>query len=85
MTRMVGSLGWHGQCACCCGADTKRQVKRQEDREWRREERAWRDHVDNMPDVAEFDQGIRAAPLDMAGPTGTPLRFLLPTEEVDLP
>jgi hypothetical protein len=35
--KLLGRLGWHGQCACCCGNDDKRAVKRQEDRAWRRE------------------------------------------------
>jgi hypothetical protein len=33
--KMLGRLGWHGQCACCCGQDSKRQEKAREKR-WRR-------------------------------------------------
>lgn len=32
--RMLGRLGWHGQCACCNGPACD---KRAEDRAWRRE------------------------------------------------
>ena len=34
---MLGRLGWHGQCSCCNGPDGKQEIKRQEDRAWRRE------------------------------------------------
>lgn len=35
MGKMVGRLGWHGQCSCCCGPDDPSTVKAQEKREWR--------------------------------------------------
>lgn len=35
--RMMGRLGWHGQCACCCGNRGKESVRAQERVEVRRE------------------------------------------------
>lgn len=35
--KMIGKLGWHGQCACCCGKDGNQEIKRQEERQWRKE------------------------------------------------
>ena len=35
--KLLGRLGWHGQCACCCGPHGKKQIKREEERDWRRE------------------------------------------------
>jgi hypothetical protein len=34
---MIGRLGWHGQCACCCGPDDRATIKAQEERQWRKE------------------------------------------------
>jgi hypothetical protein len=35
--KMLGRLGWHGQCDCCCGQDGKDQVRAREKREVARE------------------------------------------------
>ena len=37
MAKLLGRLGWHGQCACCCGPDGKDTIRAQEDRAWRAE------------------------------------------------
>lgn len=35
--KMLGKLGWHGQCDCCCGKNGNKEIKRQEEIAWRRE------------------------------------------------
>lgn len=42
MAKMLGRLGWHGQCSCCNGPGWE---KRAEEREWRRE---WADDMTTM-------------------------------------
>ena len=32
--KMLGRLGWFGQCSCCNGPRSKRQMKRYERRQW---------------------------------------------------
>jgi hypothetical protein len=36
--KMLGRLGWFGQCSCCNGPRGKREMKRLEERQWRREQ-----------------------------------------------
>jgi len=38
--RMLGKLGWHGQCSCCNGPRSKHQIKRKEKKEWQNENRS---------------------------------------------
>ena len=35
--KMMGELGWEGQCGCCCGRDTNKQVRLKENIFWRKE------------------------------------------------
>lgn len=37
MAKLLGRLGWRGQCACCDGPKGKRQIKREEEAQWRAE------------------------------------------------
>jgi hypothetical protein len=39
MAKMLGKLGWRGQCSCCNGPRGKDQIRSEEKRLWRRE---WR-------------------------------------------
>jgi hypothetical protein len=36
--KMLGRLGWRGQCSCCNGPRSKRQLKAEEKRRWRSDE-----------------------------------------------
>jgi hypothetical protein len=36
--KMLGRLGWFGQCSCCNGPRGKHEMKRLEERQWRREQ-----------------------------------------------
>jgi hypothetical protein len=36
--KMLGRLGWRGQCACCNRARPKRNIKREEKNLWQREQ-----------------------------------------------
>jgi len=35
--KMLGKLGWHGQCSCCSGPSARETIKAQEERQWRAE------------------------------------------------
>lgn len=35
MRKMLGALGWRGQCSCCNGSRTKHQIRQEEKRELR--------------------------------------------------
>jgi hypothetical protein len=35
--KMLGKLGWFGQCSCCNGPRGKREMKRYEQRQWERD------------------------------------------------
>ena len=37
MAKLIGRLGWHGQCACCSGPAGKDTIRAQEERAWRAE------------------------------------------------
>lgn len=41
--KLLGRLGWYGQCACCSGPASKRQIKRREARLWRKDMERSRD------------------------------------------
>ena len=51
MARMLGRLGWHGQCSCCCGPCWE---KAKEKRQWPK-------------DQAEFDATCPCHAVDYAG------------------
>lgn len=35
--KMLGRLGWRGQCSCCNGPKPKKSIRAEEKRHWRRE------------------------------------------------
>lgn len=35
--KMLGKLGWHGQCSCCNGPRNKKDIKQQEARQWHKD------------------------------------------------
>ena len=37
MSKLLGKLGWRGQCSCCNGPKDKKAIRHEEDRFWRRE------------------------------------------------
>jgi hypothetical protein len=37
MTKMLGKLGWRGQCSCCNGPKDKKAIRREEKRLWQKE------------------------------------------------
>lgn len=40
MAKMLGRLGWRGQCSCCNGLKGKKAIRAEEKRRWRRDEAA---------------------------------------------
>jgi hypothetical protein len=51
VAKMLGRLGWRGQCACCNGPRYRKQIRAEERLGWLREAAA--DRVRTMPDYPD--------------------------------
>lgn len=38
MAKMLGRLGWRGQCSCCNGPKDPKAIRAEEKRNWRKEQ-----------------------------------------------
>jgi hypothetical protein len=61
MAKMLGRLGWRGQCSCCNGPRSKNQIRAEERLAWLREaagerSRTMPDYPDPAEVVAERDE-----------------------------
>lgn len=39
--KLLGRLGWRGQCSCCNGPQDRKAIRAEETRDWRREFDRW--------------------------------------------